>query len=120
MNLDFLIIFAVIIFVFGNIVIYKLIVRSAIYKWINPELSKLGYSVGRTKFVGLFSNGDFKSKQLTIKFVPKNGNILNSTYLYLFIVDNLNKEIRITAKINSVFLVVTSVEYSSLPVRKDN
>jgi hypothetical protein len=99
-----------------NILTYKLIVSRALKKIMKPYFNSLGYRIDKVEFPGLFSTGDFKNRGFQIRPVFKMGSPVNSTFVSLFLkpIENQREIIRITAKIETVFLFIRKVEYSKL------
>lgn len=102
-----------------NIVIYKVILRKALRKFIVPYLNDLGYHLERTKFIGLFGTGDLKRKVFSVRPLMPTGSPVISMYIYLYIRSEAGVAKRITARLTSIFLWVKSVEYSNLDDAKN-
>jgi hypothetical protein len=95
-----------------NILIYRLIVKKALRKFIEPKLSEKGLTFVEYKWPGLLSNGDFKADDISLTIMNKNGNVSNSSYAYIFYKDG-NKTKKITARIDTTFWFINRVIYSS-------
>jgi hypothetical protein len=104
-----------IILVVGNVLIYRWIVSRALRKFIRPHFMDLGYKVQNVEFVGLFKTGDFKRSGFPLRPFMHSGNPMQTTYVYVYLSKDVNHQVRITAKINTVFLFIKKVEYSALP-----
>ena len=106
-------------FIVSSTLLYKYFVYIAVKGHIKPYFNKLGYTINKVKFPGILNAGDFKEKDNWNIGGPvsKYGSPVNWTYTYLYLTDNSgNNQIRITAKIKSVFFWIKKVEYSkSLP-----
>ncbi len=105
-----ILIFPVIAFV--NVLIYRIIVRKALKKYIEPQLKEKGLLFISFKWPGLFSNGDFKNDTLTLTVMNKNGKVSNSVYAYIYYKD-LSDIKRITTRIDTKFGIIDSITYSS-------
>jgi len=106
---------SIIFVILGNVIIYRWIVRRALMKFIRPYFAELGFKVQKVKFVGLFKTGDFKRLGFQWRPFMHSGSLMQTTYVYVFLSNDLRKDIRITAKINTVFLMIKKIDYSSLP-----
>jgi hypothetical protein len=95
-----------------NMLIYRLIVKKALKKYIEPKLTQRGLLFIDYKWPGLFSSGDFKDQALTITIMNKNGNIFNSVYTYVYYKES-NETKKITARIDTIFWFIKKVTYSS-------
>jgi hypothetical protein len=95
-----------------NILIYRLIVRKALKRYIDPQLKEKGLSFISFKWPGLFSSGDFKNGTLKLTVMNKNGKVLNSVYAYIYYKD-LSDIKRVTARIDTKFGVIDGITYSS-------
>lgn len=104
-----------IIFIVGNILLYKWTVNRALKKFIRPYFSNLGYKIKNVEFVGLLKTGDFKEEGFQFRPFMNNGNPIRSTYVYIYLYKDLDHPIRITAKISTLFSFIRKVEYSNLP-----
>ncbi len=102
-----------IVFVVANYIIHKYIIFFALKKEIKPYLKSKNLTFIRVKSVGLFNSGDFPKKKLH-PFVPKFGNIINETLVYVYARTPEKNEIRFTAKIITAFFIVKNVEYKGL------
>ena len=91
--------------------IYRLIVKKALRKFIEPKLTEKGLTFVDYKWPGLLSNGDFKPDDITF-IMNKNGNIFNSSYAYIFYKDG-NDTKKVTARIDTTFWFINKVMYSS-------
>ena len=94
------------------ILIYHLIVKKALKKFIEPKLSERGLTFIEYKWPGLLSNGDFKSDDITLMVMNKNGNASNSIYVYIFYKEGSETK-KITVRINTTFWFINEVVYSS-------
>jgi hypothetical protein len=91
----------------------KIIVAQAKRKIIIPRLRELGFELLHTSFVGLLSTGDFNERGFPFIPVFIKGSPITSTYIYLDIKKSgENTPMRITAKINTLFLSVRNVTFS--------
>jgi len=95
-----------------NILIYRLIVKSALRKFIEPKLSEKGLIFVDYKWPGVLSNGDFEADGLTFTVMNKNGSVFNSSYAYIFYKDGSETK-KITARIDTMFWFIKKVVYSS-------
>ncbi|PWG78015.1 hypothetical protein [Pararcticibacter amylolyticus] len=106
-----------VVLVIGNMLIYRWVVSRAMKKFIRPYFTRIGYEIRQTKFVGLLKTGDFKVAGFPLRpFMPK-GNPMQTTYVYLYLSKGSGPQVRITARIDTLFLFIRKVEYSSLPVK---
>jgi hypothetical protein len=93
--------------------IYRLIVKKALKKYIEPKLDEKGLIFIDYKWPGLLSNGDFKADDVgLIIIMNKNGNVSNSSYAYIFYKEG-NETKKITARIDTTFWFINKVVYSS-------
>ena len=92
--------------------IYHVIVKKAIRKYIKPKLNEKGLIFVDYKWPGLFSIGDFKENTWTIPVMNKNGNTFNSTYANIYYKE-LNETKKITVRIDTIFFLFQKVTYSS-------
>lgn len=104
-----------IILVVSNVLMFRWIVSRALNKFIRPYFMDLQYKVQNVEFVGLFKTGDFKRSGFPLRPFMHSGKPTQTTYVYVYLSKNVNHQVRITAKINTVFLFIKKVEYSELP-----
>jgi hypothetical protein len=95
-----------------NMLIYRIIIKNALKKYIEPKLKEKGLLFIDYKWPGLLSNGDFEDNNLTLKVMNKNGNVSNSTYAYIYYKE-LNGAKKITVRVDTTFWIIDSVTYSS-------
>ncbi len=108
---------AILIFVFGNIWIYRYIVKKAIRLYLNSYFESRNLSIVRTKFAGLVDSGDFDTPFFQILPVSKGGKIFNNTYVDIYTEDSLGRECRYTVKVKTFFLGIQKVILKS---KKEN
>lgn len=119
-----LIIFIVSVFAFAVLLMilsYKITVNNALKKTIKPYFKTLGYTIERTEFPGILSNGNFPPPEIQIGGpVLTSGSPYYSSYVNLFLSPGEfdKATVRITAKIDVAFFTITNVEYSK-PQRLD-
>jgi hypothetical protein len=100
-------------FIIGlNMLIYRLLIKKALKKYIGPKLDEKGLIFIDYKWPGLLSNGDFKIDDVGLTIMNKNGNVSNSSYAYIFYKDG-NETKKITVRIDTTFWVINKVVYSS-------
>jgi len=92
-----------------NYFIYRRIVEVAVTRFIAPYLASRSLKLNKTRFAGLFNNGDFNRKGAGFSFVPEIGKIGVSTYIYIFAAAENLQTICFTAKIQVRFLFITDV-----------
>lgn len=95
----------------GNLLLFRLFIKSAIKRFVIPFLGNKGYLLVDYKWVGFFDCGDFKNEQMDFalfKTGPKSISIFS--YIYYKDLDNTK---RATIKINVESLSVVNVIYSS-------
>jgi hypothetical protein len=95
-----------------NMLLYHMIVRKALRKYIKPKLKDNNMSFIKYKWPGLFSNGDFKDDEMALTIMSKNGSIVNSTYVDIYY-NKLDDTKKITARIDTIFFFIYKVHYSS-------
>lgn len=95
-----------------NVLAYTLTVKKALRKFIEPKLRENECAFIDYKWPGLLSNGDFRSNDIAFTDMNKNGNIFNSTFAYIFYKKG-NETKKITARIDTAFLITRKVVYSS-------
>lgn len=95
--------------IFVNVLIYKRIVFIVLKKFINPYLLSRKLSLQDTKFAGLFSQGDFGNGRLVIKPVSEMGKISNTTFFYIYTVDEKGAMYQYTIKVSMIFLFIRKV-----------
>jgi hypothetical protein len=95
-----------------NMLIYNVIVKKALRKFIEPKLKEQKLTFIEYKWPGLLSYGDFKSDGITFTFMNKNGKPFNSIFTYIFYRKE-NETKKVTVRIDTTFLVITKVVYSS-------
>ncbi|WP_461453375.1 hypothetical protein [Mucilaginibacter sp.] len=92
--------------------IYRIIIKNALTKYIEPKLKEKGFIFIDYKWPGLLSNGEFKPDDIALSVMNKNGNASISNYAYIFYKD-VNDTKKVTAKIDTTLLSITSVSFSS-------
>ena len=113
MEVILIVLAAVVVFLLGNFLVYKMVVVSALRKFIKPYIQERGWHFVKYRFVGLLNCGDFEKKRFVIRPVPRMGNIVNNAYIYVYATKSENTRFRFTAKITSFFLLVRKVEYKA-------
>lgn len=108
-----IIILGVILIVFINILLYKLIVIFAVKKYISPYFKSIDQQLISTKFVGLFNMGDFGKERIGIKPISTFGNIFNNTFVYVDVIDQYGNTFNYTARILTFFLFIRKVTLKS-------
>lgn len=93
-----------------NILIYKLIVYSALKNYIKPYLKDCKVNLHKHNFTGFLNIGAYGKRTLEFVFVPELGNIFNDTYINLVGTDQNSLPVKYTAKISTVFLIIKKVE----------
>lgn len=83
MEITLIVLTVLAIFLLGNFLIHKVVVGSALRKFIKPYIQERGWHFVKYHSVGLLSCGDFEEKRFVIKPVPRVGNIVNNTYIYM-------------------------------------
>jgi len=109
MKVFFIIGAAVVLVVWINILIFKIIKQRAVKYYIKPFFDSENLEIINTKFVGFFDRGDFGKQRIVIRPVPVMGNIVNDTYFYVY-TQKANNIVRYTAKVSTVFLFIKKVE----------
>jgi hypothetical protein len=92
--------------------LYHMIVRKTLRKYIKPKLKDNNMSFIKYKWPGLFSNGDFKDDEMALTIMSKNGSVVNSIYADIYY-NKLDDTKRVTARIDTTFLIINKVHYSS-------
>ena len=95
-----------------NVLLYHIIVRRALKKYIKPKLKDNGFTFLNYKWPGLFSNGDFKNDKITLTVMSKNGSVVSSTYAYIYY-HKFNDTKKVTVRIGTTFLIIYKVDFSS-------
>lgn len=95
-----------------NVLICRAIIKAALRKYIEPLLKEKGLAFVDYKWAGLFSSGDFKENQIQLTFASTNGRVSNSIYTYVYYRD-LNDTKRITVRIDTTFLIIKKIAYST-------
>jgi hypothetical protein len=95
-----------------QMLIYRLIVKSALRRYIEPKLKEKGFIFTSAKWPGFLSNGEFKDDDITLTLMNKNGNVSNAIYTDIFYNDG-NESAKISARIETTFWRIKSVVYSS-------
>ena len=98
-------------FIFLQIIIYRSLVKKAIKKYIEPQLNEKGYAFIEYKWPGFLSSGDFNDLEVTL-VTNKYGNSSNDCYADIYYQAERNIK-KVTAKIESTFLSIKKVSYSS-------
>ncbi|HRP88672.1 MAG TPA: hypothetical protein PKX92_01400 [Edaphocola sp.] len=107
------ILLSILIFVFGNIWIYRYIVKKVLDLYLNFYFESKNLSIIRTKFVGLVNSGDFDTPFFVILPVSKGGKIFNNTYVDIYLEDSSGKEHRYTVRVKTFFLRIQKVTLKS-------
>jgi len=111
-DLPFLVLMFAIFFVV-NYLIHRAILQSATEKHIKPFVNSKGMNLSRVVSAGLINTGDFPKREFNA-FVPKFGGITLETYVYVYAATPEKREVRFTAKIVTVFLIIKKVEFKGL------
>jgi hypothetical protein len=110
LNILLLIVFPVVIFL--NIFIVSYIIKSALKKFVKPQLIQKGFVFVDYKWCGFFSHGEFKDDKFKITFVSMNGNPSISIYVDIYYKD-AGLEKKITIRIDTLFCFIRKVVYSA-------
>lgn len=103
-----IILFAVVILL--NVLIFKLLIKRALRKFIRPKLENECLIFIDYKWAGFFSFGNFKNEEIVIR--PSGSDPFLTIYIYIYFKDTRSEK-RITAKIDTLFLFIRKVTYSS-------
>ena len=95
-----------------NILAYRIIVKKAIKKYIEPKLKEKGLLFVDFKWPGLMSSGDFEGDFLISAIMNKMGWVSNSIYVYIYYRD-LDDTKKVTVRIDTTFFIINKVAYSS-------
>ncbi len=98
--------------IFLNIFFYRIMVGNALRRFIKPNLNAKGLVFVEYKWPGLLSSGNFKDDTPELRIASKNGRSTNSIYAYIYYSD-LRYTKKITVRINTKFLTINNVDYSS-------
>lgn len=103
--------FAIIIFIVGNVIFYRLIVYNAKRNYIIPDLEERGYVLLTSKFASIFSNHQFKKEEFPLTPVMM-GNPFIDIYIMIEVFSE-EKQIleKLYVRISTVFLVIKGVVY---------
>lgn len=100
------------VFIALQMLIYRIILKNALRKYIEPKLKEKGFIFINYKWPGILSNGDFEPDDIKLTVMNKNGSASQSYYAYVFYKDS-NETKKITARINTAIWSIDSVVYSS-------
>lgn len=94
------------------ILLIRSIFSRSVRKYIIPDLNRKGYTFIKYKWIGFIGTGDFKENNFFLggPFSLRGSPFLN-LYIYVFYKDN-GVDRRLTAKIDTLFLVIRKVTYS--------
>ncbi|QEC53030.1 hypothetical protein EDD80_105254 [Anseongella ginsenosidimutans] len=73
MEVVLIVLTAIVVFLLGNFLVYKLTVVSALRKFIKPYIQEKGWHFVKYRFAGFLSCGDFEEKGFVIMPVPGMG-----------------------------------------------
>jgi RHS repeat-associated protein len=95
-----------------NIYQTKYLIKRALKRFVIPKLKEKGFTFKGYRWVGFFKFGDFKDEVITLRPSFTGGSPFLSIYVYIYYIDT-DLEKRITVKIDTLFLFIKKVSYSS-------
>ena len=98
--------------IFLNMLTYRMVVKKALRKYIEPKLTEQGLLFVEYKWPGLLSKGDFKNENFSFTIMNRNGRASFSSYADIFY-KRLNDTKKVTVRIDTTFLIINKVSYSS-------
>ncbi len=114
MEIQFILIPAIfIVVILLNIFIAKYIIKRAVKRFVIPTLENKGLVFKDYKWVSFFQFGDFKDEKVAFRPSLTGGSPYISLYVYIYYMDSDSKNKRITIRIDTLFLFIRKVEYSS-------
>jgi hypothetical protein len=108
----FIPIVAIIWLVGGNALFIFLFIRSAVKKYVKPNLQSSGLIFVRSRWAGLFNSGDFGNAGFSFKPSFLNGNPFLSIYAYIYYKE-FDVIKRFTIRIDTLFFFIRNVTFSS-------
>ena len=110
----FLVLFAFILIIAGNVIVFHILIKRAIKDFVNPALSSKNMVFINYKWPGFFSKGDFKDGDIALNALSNTGLNRTSIYSYIYYKDLKGGLIKsVTIKIYRVSSSIENVVYSS-------
>lgn len=98
-----------------NVLIYQWIIYKSKRKFIIPFLETNGWMLVDISHVGFFNTGDF-DEEIGFSVVSEMGRTVNHTYAFVTASNSNGEIIKFTAKIATVFFLISGVEYKGIGI----